>query len=344
VAYQDIRDDILLEFEKRIYDNLKVERLGIPLTYTDVAPGQFRTTEYTQEEITTIMGTSFLAWVGANKLPYKDQDYISTNQFTWNYSASLNKLNDETLLGAWRGIYNYFYDTDAPNTRPWEMLGFSERPTWWEQEYGPAPYTSGNMVLWEDLEAGRVMDPLAPYIIPKYRRPGLTNVIPSDSEGNLLSPYAVMVGEYDPGSFRKSWTVGDDGPVENAWRTSSAWPFAVQRLLALTKPAKYFTYFADRDTYRFNEDLGQWVYFNRTRSPATGAVEVYGAGIAKHSYLDWIVDYNKVIGKETTTALSELLINVDVINIFEFWVGIHHLLNNFFLDAHETCSRILKSY
>jgi hypothetical protein len=312
VAYQDIRDAILLEFEKRIYDNLKVERLGIPLTYTDVAPGQFRTTDYTQEEITTIMGTSFLAWVGANKLPYKDQDYIPTNQFTWNYSASLNKLNNETLLGAWRGIYNYFYDTDAPNTRPWEMLGFSERPTWWEQEYGPAPYTSGNMVLWEDLEAGRVMDPLVPYIIPKYRRPGLTNVIPSDSEGNLLPPYAVMVGEYDPGSFRKSWTVGDDGPTENAWRTSSAWPFAVQRLLALTKPAKYFTYFADRDTYRFNEDLGQWVYFGRTRSPVTGEVEVYGAGIAKHSYLNWLVDYTKVIGKETTTALSEILVNVDV--------------------------------
>ena len=315
VAYQDIRDDILLEFEKRIYDNLKVERLDIPLTYADVAPGQFRTTDYTQEEITTIMGTSFLAWVGANKLPYKDQEYDPTNQFTWNYSASLNKLNNETLLGAWRGIYNYFYDTDAPNTRPWEMLGFSERPAWWEEQYGPAPYTSGNLVLWEDLEAGRVMDPVAPYIIPKYRRPGLTAVIPSDSEGNLLSPYAVMVGEYDPGSFRKSWTVGDDGPVENAWRTSSAWPFAVQRLLALTKPAKYFTYYIDRDAYRFNEELGQWVYFNRTRTldiDSTGIIQVYGNGISKNSYLNWVVDYNKVIGKESTTALSNILDNLDV--------------------------------
>jgi hypothetical protein len=309
VAYGDIRDDILLEFEKRIYDNLKVTQSEIPLTFTDVAPGQFRTTDYTQEEITTILGTSFLAWVGANKLPYKDQEYSATNQFTWNYSASLNKLNNDPLLGAWRGIYEYFYDTDEPNTRPWEMLGFSERPDWWESAYGPAPYTSGNLVLWDDLEAGRVMNPVAPYIIPKYRRPGLTAVIPSDSEGNLLSPYAVMVGEYDPGSFRKSWTVGDDGPVENAWRTSSAWPFAVQRLLALTKPAKYFSYFTDRDAYRFDQELEQWVYNGRTR---TDGVEVYGNGVAKHSYLNWIVDYNKVIGKETTTALSELLSSVDV--------------------------------
>ena len=309
VAYGDIRDDILLEFEKRIYDNLKVEGLGVPLTYADVSPGQFRTTDYTQEEITTIMGTSFLAWVGANKLPYKDQEYNANNQFTWNYSSSLNKLNNEPLLGAWRGIYNYFYDTDAPNTRPWEMLGFSERPTWWENEYGPAPYTSGNLVLWEDLEAGRVMDPVTPYIIPKYRRPGLTSVIPSDSEGNLLSPFAVMVGEYDTGNFRKSWTVGDDGPVENAWRTSSAWPFAVQRLLALTKPAKYFSYFVDRDTYRFDVALDQWVYNGRTR---TNGIEVYGAGEAKHSYLNWIVDYNKVTGKESTVALTEALDNIDV--------------------------------
>ncbi len=199
VAYEDIRDEVLLEFEKRIFNNLKTRGNPVPLQYADVAPGQFRTTEYTQSEITSIMGVSFLAWVGANKLAYREQDYIPDNQFTWNYTASENKLTGTTLLGAWRGIYNYFYDTDAPNTRPWEMLGFSQRPTWWEDQYGPAPYTSGNLVLWDDLEAGRVMDPAGSYVIEKYKRPGLTSVIPADSEGNLLPPFDVMVGEYDTG-------------------------------------------------------------------------------------------------------------------------------------------------
>jgi hypothetical protein len=310
-AYNDIRDQVLLEFEKRIYNNLKVERNPIPLVLDDVVPGQFRTTDYTQGEITQILGTSFLAWVGANKLPYREQDYIEDNEFTWNYSASENKLSNQPLLGAWRGIYNYFYDTDAPNTRPWEMLGFSERPTWWEEEYGPAPYTSGNLVLWEDLEAGRVMDPAGSYVLNKYKRPGLTSVIPSGTEGQLLSPFEVMVGEYDQGSFRKSWTVGDDGSVEASWRKSSAWPFAVQRLLALTRPADYFALFADRDLYRYNNEFGQYLYNNRFRLQPEN-IEIYGNGVIKNSYINWIVDYNRQTGLDSTADLKVVLENIDV--------------------------------
>ena len=132
-------------------------------------PGEFRTTDYTLGEITDILSEDFLTWVGWNKLDYKTQDYQQSNQFTWNYSTASNKLtaNQPLAVGAWRGLYNYFYDTIYPNTRPWEMLGFSVIPVWWEDEYGPAPYTSGNLVLWEDLAAGLVRDPVAPYVLPE---------------------------------------------------------------------------------------------------------------------------------------------------------------------------------
>lgn len=312
VAYQDIRDEVLLEFEKRIYNNLKLVGNPVPLVYEDVSPGEFRKTDYTQEEITQIMSVSFLAWVGANKLNYREQEYNANNQFTWNYTACQSKLDGTELLGNWRGIYNYFYDTDAPNTRPWEMLGITEKPSWWEDEYGPAPYTSGNLVLWQDLEAGRVMDPAGSYIVEKYIRPGLTKVIPSDSEGMLLSPFDVVVGEYAPNSFRKSWTVGDDGPVEASWQKSSAWPFAVMRLLALTKPAQFFTYFALRDDYRLDPELQQFVFAGRSRSSGTGFYEIYGTGSAKHGYLNFIVDYNKLQGRDSSVELGEVLIWTDV--------------------------------
>jgi hypothetical protein len=39
------------------------------------------------------------------------------------------------------------------------MIGFTVKPDWWESVYGPAPYTSGNLVLWQDLELGKVADP-----------------------------------------------------------------------------------------------------------------------------------------------------------------------------------------
>lgn len=311
VAYGDVRDTVLLEFEKRIFNNLKVPH-QIPLTLDEVMPGQFRETQYTLSEINQILASDFLGWVGWNKLDYVTQDYLATNEFTYNYSQSGDRINGGPLLGAWRGIYNYFYDTTAPDIRPWEMLGFSQAPPWWQDTYGPAPYTSGNLVLWEDLEAGIVRDPMGEYVLPRFRRPGLTRVIPVGSEGELLSPLKATVGSYNATSFRRSWTFGDDGPTESAWRTSSAWPFAVIRLLALTKPAKFFSLFVDRDRYRYDATLDQYFWNGRSRLDATQLQPFYGQGVSRASYINWIVDYNQQLGTNAATRLAQTLDNIDV--------------------------------
>ncbi len=311
VAFGDYRDDVLLEFETRIFNNIKIVS-EIPLTAAEVIPGQFRITDYTLGEITDILAPDFLSWVGWNKLDYTSQTYLAQDGFTWNYSQSANKLNRQPLLGAWRGIYNFFYDTTAPNTRPWEMLGFSQEPTWWSDYYGPAPYTSGNLVLWEDLAQGLVRDPAGEYILPQYARPDLLSVIPAGSEGELLPPIEVTTGNYDTTSFRRSWTFGDDGPVENVWRSSSAWPFAVMRLLALTKPAKFFGLFVDRDRYQFDANLDQYVWDGRYRLDSKQIAPLYGNGVSRASYIDWIIDYNRQLGANSTDLLETTLANTDM--------------------------------
>lgn len=328
VAFNDIRDEVLLEFERRIYDNLKTDGNPVPLTIEDVIPGFFRTTNYSLVEINDILNESFLTWVGWNKLDYTSQTYDADNPFTYNYSQAGNKINGEPLLGAWRGIYQYFYDTTSPNLTPWEMLGLSEKPTWWEDRYGPAPYTSDNLVLWDDLELGLVADPIAPYIKPQFARPGLTQVIPNGTENttpgilesNLLPPIDSVVGPYDPTGFRKSWVAGDGSPVENTWWTSSSYPFAVMRLLALTRPAEFFSLFADRDLYRYSQEFNQYLYGGRFRlttailpnQPIDSTLQIYGNGISKASYINWIVDYNQQLGRDSTTELRRDLSNVDV--------------------------------
>ena len=312
VAFDDIRDDVLLEFERRVFNNLKLKDNPIPLTLDEVIPGYFRETDYSQSEITQILSESFLTWVGWNKLDYKTQQYTANDPFTYNYSEAGDKEKNQPLLGAWRGISRYFYDTLSPNYTPWEMLGFSEKPTWWENRYGPAPYTSDNLVLWGDLEAGYVADPAGGYVEPNYVRPNLTTYfIPNGGEGQLLAPLYAQVGQYDPLAFKKSWVVGDGGPVEAAWWTSSSYPFAVMRLLALTRPAEFFALFADRDLYRFNAEIDQYVYNGRYRLDANG-VQVYGNGVSKASYINWIVDYNQQLGINSTTALEDALANLDV--------------------------------
>jgi hypothetical protein len=311
VAFGDYRDEVLLEFETRIFNNIKIVS-EIPLTAAEVIPGQFRTTDYSLDEITNILAPDFLSWIGWNKLDYTSQTYLAQDGFTWNYSQSANKLNRQPLLGAWRGIYNFFYDTTAPNTRPWEMLGFSQEPDWWSDYYGPAPYTSGNLVLWEDLAQGLVRDPNGEYILPQYARPDLLSVIPAGSEGELLPPIDVTTGNYDTTSFRRSWTFGDDGPVENVWRSSSAWPFAVMRLLVLTKPAKFFGLFVDRDRYRFDSSLDQYVWDGRYRLDSKQIAPLYGNGTSKASYIDWIIDYNRQLGANSTDLLETTLANTDI--------------------------------
>jgi hypothetical protein len=314
MAFGDFRDELLLEFETRIFNNLKIKSL-IPLTPAEVIPGQFRKTDYSLTDINQIISTDFLSWIGWNKLNYQTQDFNINNEFTWNYSACGNVLtgpNESPLpVGAWRGLYQWFYDTASPNTTPWEMLGFSIEPAWWEDVYGAAPYTRDNLVLWDDLEAGKVADPAGEYYRPQYARPGLTKVIPTGPSGELLSPFDSVVGYYDPSSFQKSWVVGDQGPVEYSWRKSSSYPFAVMRLLALTRPAEFFSLFIDRDLYKFDLDFQQYLYNGRYRLDANG-VQVYGDGTSKASYINWIVDYNQQLGINSTNALTSVLSRLDV--------------------------------
>jgi len=313
-AFGDFRDDLLLEFETRIFNNLKIKS-RIPITVTDIIPGQFRTTDYTLNEVNSILASDFLSWIGWNKLNYQFQDYSATNEFTWNYSSCGNKLTGPNEVpvpvGAWRGLYQYFYDTTSPNTTPWEMLGFAIQPAWWEDVYGAAPYTGDNLVLWDDLAAGKVADPAGEYYLPQYARPRLTEVIPTGTEGELLSPLDSVIGNFDTTQFQQSWVVGDEGPVEYSWRKSSSYPFAVMRLLALTRPAEFFSLFADRDLYKFDTDYNQYLYNGRYRLDANG-VEVYGNGVSKASFIDWIVDYNQQTGLHSTENLTKNLESLGV--------------------------------
>ena len=306
VAYGDSRDDVLLEFENRIYNNIKVASDNlIPIIESDVIPGKFRTTDYTDEEVTSILSVSFLKWLASNRLEYKTQDYNAANEFTWNYTTAGSILDGTALKGHWRGVYKNYYDTDTPHTTPWEMLGLSKKPTWWEDEYGPAPYTSGNLVLWEDLEAGRIKDPSNTRIDTRYARANLTDVIPVDTAGNLKSPFEAIVNNYNSVDFKKSWVFGDQGPTETAWRRSSSYRFALQRLFALTKPAKYFALNIDRDLYKYDDTIGQYLWDGRYRLNATEVV-TQKEDQPKHSYTNWVADYHNNNGCECIEISQEL--------------------------------------
>lgn len=307
----DNRDRVLFEFEKRIYNNLKVNA-KIPVEYDEVFPGQFRTTDYSIDEVNAIYSTQFMNWAGSNNIDYSTQTYFSTNEFTWNYKNSKNKLDNSIIKqGHWRGIYLWMYDTATPHTTPWEMLGLSNKPTWWDTRYGEAPYTSENLLLWGDISNGVVWNNGDSYINEKRIRVNLLQVLPVDTAGKLLSPFVNLLGSYTQSAFKNSWTSTDMGPAEYSYRKSSSWPFDLLRIFSLTKPAQFFSLGIDLDVYKYNTEFNQYLIDNRKRQTVTN-IDVYGSGTAKHSYLNWIIGYVNQYGTNGHDKLVDYINKVDV--------------------------------
>ena len=117
------------------------------------------------------MLSSFISWS-----KFIDQDYTlhnffeRTNRFTFNY-RNADSPSGKNLPGFWRQIYVRAFDTDRPHTHPWEMLGLTVKPSWWDTQYGPAPYTKDNLLMWTDIQDGVIRDPNKKYkIVVKYKR------------------------------------------------------------------------------------------------------------------------------------------------------------------------------
>jgi hypothetical protein len=192
-------------------------------------------------------------------------DTLQNDPFSFNYGQGVDKIHNEGLPGYWRAIYKYFYDTDRPHTHPWEMVGFSEKPDWWEVRYGPAPYTSGNQVLWGDMELGIVYQHgTDSYIDPRYARPELSKIIPVTVHGDLLSPASVIVTKWNQQTAGATWRFGDQSPQETAWRRSSDYPFAIQIAWALARPAQYCSLSLNRRDLIRIDSLNQII--NKTTS------------------------------------------------------------------------------
>jgi len=261
LAYGDYRDALILELETRIFNNIKVKYDTTIFDIADIIPGYNRTNDYSLSEFNEVLAPSFYQWSGLVGIDFTQPlSYDKSNSFTFNYKESVSPDNN-SVPAFWRGIYRWMLDTDRPHLCPWEMLGFSQQPSWWTSVYGPAPYTSNNLVMWQDLAAGLVKQPGLPAVkLSNYVRPFLTQHIPVDEFGNLVSPIVsgLATGPINY-STNNAFVFGDISPVESAWRRSSYYPFSVIVTSMLLTPAKTFGLLLDRSRVERNV-AGQFVY------------------------------------------------------------------------------------
>lgn len=284
--FSDYRDALLIELEVRIYNLIQYKfrhQYYVPLRLESVKDGYFRKTRYSREEYLDITESYLNKWSAANRANYRVNDwytsYLTTpvNQLwkLYNYTSAIVNLTPPVgqppykLYGNWKSIFQYYFDTIYPNTRPWEMLGFSSQPAWWSGQYGVGitnslgeqawPNTPAYALMWADLEYGiirqgpsAIYNPitLLPQEQPMWARPGLSAIIPVDALGEIIPIPTLfnitIVSPTEPyDHFDDPWKYGDGSPVEQAWMSTSAYAFSVQEFLYLMKPAAFGELFWD---------------------------------------------------------------------------------------------------
>lgn len=211
-------NNAILEFERRVF-------FGSTHTLLDSRvnePGHYRQTSAILTDRNSVLNQFYTAWASDNGIVLMDNiGYDAGNPFTWNYTSSTN-----TLRGSWRAIYSYLFDTEAPHTRPWEMLGYGVEPQWWAASYSWIDATK-RTALEAALRSGIISAPgTAVTIRTEFARPQAT--FPVDAAGELLDPIAAGICNL-PGAdaAAMAWTFGDYGNQESAWRRSAGYQWAV---------------------------------------------------------------------------------------------------------------------
>jgi hypothetical protein len=312
-AYGDFRDDLLLELEYRIYNNIKQEYDPSIFDIDAIVGGYNGVGLYKKSQLDDIVNQEFLKWVQNTNINYTLNTYLDTeNSFTYTYSNMTDPTTTQNLPGYWRGVYKWFYDTDRPHRCPWEMLGFSQMPEWWESEYGPAPYTRNNLILWEDLRDGIIRQGTRAGQHDRYKRPTIMSHIPVDGDGKLLSPLdSGLARDFSLINNTGPFVLGDISPVEYSWRSSSEWPFAVVIAMCLMKPFEFITDNFDLSKTKLN-NLGQTVNTKTNLFPTLADIVVpqstddLSSGLVKY-----LVSYIKSRGVAVST-LQDKILNLDV--------------------------------
>ena len=291
-------DNIILDLEKIIYNNIKAEYRTADFNdeycFTKtIRPSHYNKSDYNWYEVNDLLENNFNKWARATGVDWRNNGTIDTaNEFTWNYSLGY------TTPGHWRGIFDHYYDTQTPNTTPWEMFGFVKKPSWWATSY-PTAITSSYTAFWTNVTNGYIPAGSQKGYHKRWARPGL--VIPVDASGNLKSPQDLMYTTTTATDLeiRNNWKFGDGSPAEYAWKKSSYYPFAVAEAMYLARPALFMSVYTDKsDRVRYSAQTHQSV------SKSTRVRNGY-TNYTPHGYVD--IDNNINIKFGATTLLDSYL-------------------------------------
>lgn len=338
LLYGSIVDDVLLEFEKRIYNGIvakfRVDH-DLPVKETEIKPGFFRSTGWTRDQWLELIKPNFLKWSTYNALDFRvNEFYDELDPWTWNYSGI--DFNGYAINGSWRAIFEEFYDSYTPHLTPWEMLGFPEKPSWWESEYGSGPWPAPvdlnnpddsvpNEKMWLDIENGVIREGNRAGQDDTYARPNLIlNHLPVDENGDLKPTPLECIGFSGAGlqeeQYSSIWKFGDQSPIETLWRTTDSYRYHLVEGLFIGRPAEFGEKFWDPEQFiRSPANNNQIVSLrdNALRRIGNQNLLVHGeeigdSTVVRTGYQVWVTSHLRSLNKDITKEFGTIIRNLGV--------------------------------
>lgn len=235
-------EQLMYEYELAVWSSISYDVTHNNFrNYVENIPGYFRLLDKGLGAVRQIMLNEAKQWMNQNNLfLMPNDDYDVNNGFTYIYKLGTGE-DVYSITGSWRLIYQFLFDTDRPHTHPWEMLGFTLKPTWWDATYSwtvPAK----RVELEKALRTGNIGTPTNKIINPKFARCNdltMEQNFPVDTDGNLLSPdelswiWLIALG------VEASWLPGEVSPYENVFYNTQWGLAAKAKMWYLRNPAQY---------------------------------------------------------------------------------------------------------
>lgn len=257
----DVVGAALWDFELRVFNNLVpahfvgLDELGQDMI--DFYPNPVSEYSYTVADLNTRLDDWYNRYAIRNSITeIDDVDYDAGNEFTWNFSTV------GPGLGSWRSLYVYTFGTDRPESHPWEMLGHKVKPTWWDATYS---WTAGALrdALELALTYGIAGDSASAGAIDyRYARSSYDWIndilVSSDGAATLIGPFtASVVSTPTAVDAAKDFVFGDWSEIENNWRKSSEYLFALSEVYIQLKPYRTHETFWSLNRQAINTDVTQ---------------------------------------------------------------------------------------
>lgn len=305
----DVVGAALWDYELRVFNNLVAahspsDNMGDDMM--DLYPNPVGEFSYAITDMNSRLDDWFNRWAISNSVTeIDDVDYDGGDEFTWNYSTVGNGL------GSWRSLYTYHFGTDRPHTHPWEMLGHRVKPTWWDATYS---WTAGALrdALETALTYGITGNATTPfYVDVRYARPNYDwandTLVSDDGNATLNGPVtANLVSSPAAIDAARDFVFGDWSEVENDWRKSSEYKFALAEVFLQLKPYRTFETYWSLDRYNINRDVTQEQWIDPDTCSRLHNNEIHGQRIT-----DGVISKIRVVTGGTGYTYLNIIFNVD---------------------------------